>query len=175
MKKTPCSLLWRQYANSLFLWHHFANFRLDNPERWLCKDIRWPSLAKSNVTLQLAKSNITSLQQMQLALKKKILCEHQIQKQRCILLDIATKPLHKAQFTKLCCGWLLHCAKLCKTWPCTALHTDQLAMYTKASLESHCTHIYLCTTHLETLQPHAHTTTQPLCLLKMQNSPSLHN
>lgn len=112
---------------------------------------------------------------MQLALKKKILCEHQIKKQRCILLDIATKPLHKAQFTKLCCGWLLRCAKLCKTWPCTALHTDQLAMYTKASLESHCTHIYLCTTHLETLQPHAHTTTQPLCLLKMQNSPSLHN
>ena len=134
---------------------------------------------------------------MQLALKKKILCEHQIQQQRCILLDLATKPLHKAQFTKLCCGWLLRCAKLCKTWPCTALHTDQLAMYTKASLESHCTHIYLCTIRLETLQPHAHTTRPPtslsnkdaelpfiaqltppfigttLCCLKMNNRPPI--
>ena len=58
------SLLWRQYANNffcgttmqiVFLWHHYANFGLDNPERWLCKDIRWPSLTKSNVTMQTCK------------------------------------------------------------------------------------------------------------------------
>merc|ERR1712130_349766 len=42
-----------------FLWHHYANFHHDNPERRLCKEIRWSILAKSNVTLQLAKSNFT--------------------------------------------------------------------------------------------------------------------